>query len=171
MTPTTTSRRVVIGVNECGTSMDRGAVLVTYALGSCIAVALYDPAARVGGLVHFMLPHSSMSPENAAANPFMCADTAIPLLLKRVLQLGGRRERLVVTAAGGATVAAVGEDRFEIGLRNCRAMRQILGDLGFQPRAEHTGGDVARTVGLEIDSGAFWVRATSSLRRILRGER
>lgn len=59
-----------------------GTVLVTYSLGSCIAVAIYDPLVRVGGMLHFMLPDSELDPEKAQNNPFMFADTGIPSLFK-----------------------------------------------------------------------------------------
>ena len=75
---------LIVGISDCKTSSDADAVLTTYALGSCIAVVVYDPVTRIGGLLHYMLPESSIEPAKAAQNPWMFADTGIPDLLKRV---------------------------------------------------------------------------------------
>ncbi len=77
-------------------------MLVTYALGSCIAVALYDPVAKAGGLLHYMLPESAIDAAKAAANPFMFADTGIPRLIEVLRAAGGEPKRMVVRLAGGA---------------------------------------------------------------------
>ena len=78
-------RQLVVGVGDGGVTRDAESVLVTYALGSCIAVMLYDPVVKVAGMVHFMLPESSASPEKSQARPWMFADTGIPLLLRHFL--------------------------------------------------------------------------------------
>lgn len=150
---------VVVGVGDGRVSRDPDAVLVTYALGSCIALAVHDPASGAGGMAHFMLPESSLDPAKAAANPWMFADTAIPLLFLRLAELGVQKRRLVVRAAGGAQVM---DDNgiFNIGKRNCLAMRKILWKAGVMLREEATGGVVSRSVRLEIGSGKFWLRST-----------
>lgn len=79
-------------------------VLITYALGSCIGVAVYDPLVRVGGLLHFMLPDSNLDVDKAKANPAMFADTGIPLLFKSCYRLGAEKHRMVVKVAGGASI-------------------------------------------------------------------
>lgn len=93
---------LIVGVGDCRVSSDPESVLVTYALGSCIAVMIHDPVARVGGLLHFMLPESGMDRAKAQLNPFMFADSGIPLLFHGAYELGAEKRRLVVTAAGGA---------------------------------------------------------------------
>src|SRR5436305_4658403 len=95
---------VVVGVADCRVTSDVSNVLITYALGSCIAVAIYDPVAKVGGLLHFMLPESGIDPEKARTNPYMFADTGIPLLFRRSYQRGAAKQRLVIDIAGGAQV-------------------------------------------------------------------
>ena len=92
---------VVVGMADGRVSGDPGQVLATYALGSCIALALHDPAARVGGMLHFMLPDSAIDPEKARRNPWMFADTGIPLLFRQAYEMGADKRRLVVRAAGG----------------------------------------------------------------------
>ncbi len=150
---------VVVGVGDGRVSRDPGAVLVTYALGSCIALAMHDPVSGAGGMAHFMLPDSAIDPAKAEANPWMFADTAIPLLLRRMADLGAEKRRLAVRAAGGAQVI---DDKgvFNIGKRNCLAMRKILWKAGIMLREEATGGTVSRSVRLEVGTGKFWLRAT-----------
>ena len=148
---------VVIGIGDCQVSKEPDTTLVTYALGSCIAVIIHDPVAGVGGLLHFMLPESNLDPAKAEKNPFMFADTGIPLLFRSTYQLGADKNRLVVTVAGGAQMMDT-QGTFNIGKRNCLAMRKILWKAGVLVHAEHLSGEVSRTVRLEIRSGKVMLR-------------
>lgn len=145
-------RQLVVGVGEGGVSRNPEAVITTYALGSCVAVTMYDAVAGVGGMVHYMLPESSMSPEKAQTQPWMFADTGIARLLRGALELGADKRRLTVCAAGGAQVI---DDNgvFNIGKRNCLALKKALWKAGLTVRAEETGGTVPRTMRLELGSG------------------
>lgn len=148
-------RQVVVGVGEGGVTRDPDTVLVTYALGSCVAVMLHDPIAGVAGMVHYMLPESSMSIEKSNARPWMFADTGISTLLQATLQQGADKRRLLVFAAGGAQVI---DDSgvFNIGKRNCLALRKVLWKFGLTAHAEETGGTLARTVRMEVGTGRVW---------------
>jgi chemotaxis protein CheD len=152
---------VVVGVADCQISKSRDQVLVTYALGSCIAVAIHDPVAGVGGLLHYMLPESAISPAKAGENPYMFADTGIPLLFRRAHEYGAEKRRLVVRVAGGAQVMD-SEGIFNIGKRNYLALRKVLWKAGVLVQAEDVGGNVPRTVRLEVGSGRFWLRGAGS---------
>ena len=139
-------------------------MLITYALGSCIAMTVYDPAAAVGGMLHYMLPDSSIDPARRSETPYKFADTGIPLMLSKVAELGGMKRRLVVRIAGGAQMmdsAGV----FDIGKRNYQALRKILWKVGVLVHAEAVGGAVSRTVRLEIGSGRFWLREAGGTER------
>lgn len=148
-------RQVVVGVGDGGVTRDPDTVLVTYALGSCVAVMLHDPIAGVAGMVHYMLPESSMSIEKSNARPWMFADTGISNLLQATLQQGADKRRLLVFAAGGAQVM---DDSgvFNIGKRNCLALRKVLWKFGLTAHAEETGGTIARTVRMEVGTGRVW---------------
>ncbi len=148
---------LTVGVGDCKVSNGAESVLATYALGSCIAVAIHDPVAGVGGLLHFMLPESSLNPEKASRNPFMFADTGIPLLFRAAYQLGAEKRRLVVHAAGGAQVMDE-SSVFNIGKRNHLALRKILWKAGVMIQGEEIGGTNSRTVRLEISTGRFLLR-------------
>jgi len=152
---------LVVGMADCQVSKSPEEVLVTYALGSCIAVAIHDPVAGVGGMLHYMLPESAISPEKAGANPYMFADTGIPRLFRRAYECGAEKRRIVVKIAGGAQV--MDEDGvFNIGKRNYLALRKILWKAGVLIQAEEVGGNVSRTVRLEVGSGRFWSRGPGS---------
>lgn len=149
--------QLTVGVGDCMVTGAIDSILTTYALGSCIAVAIHDPVAGVGGLLHFMLPESSVNAAKAAANPFMFADTGIPLLFHSAYQLGAEKRRLVVRVAGGAQVMDEG-GVFNIGKRNHAALRKIFWRAGVMIHGEEVGGTASRTVRLEVATGRFWIR-------------
>ncbi|HUI57591.1 MAG TPA: chemotaxis protein CheD [Bryobacteraceae bacterium] len=149
---------LVVGVGDCRVSDDPESVLVTYALGSCIAVLIHDPVARVGGLLHFMLPESGLDRAKARENPFMFADSGIPLLFRGAYELGAEKQRLVVTAAGGAQIMDP-QGVFNIGKRNYLTMRKVLWKAGVLVHAEHVGGLASRTVRLEVANGKVQLRS------------
>jgi chemotaxis protein CheD len=148
---------VVVGIGDAAVSGDPDSELVTYALGSCVALAAWDPAARVGGLVHYMLPLSVLDARRAESRPFMYCDTGLPLLFDRLTAAGARKDRLVLRAAGGAQVL---DDKgiFSIGSKNEQILRQMLAGFRLRLEEENLGGTVSRTVGLEVATGRFWVR-------------
>lgn len=143
---------LTVGISDCLVSRDPDAVLSTHALGSCIAVAIYDPAAHVAGLLHFMLPDAGLDREKAIARPFMFADTGIPMLFHRSYNLGAQKQRLIVAALGGAQVLGA-NDSFHIGKRNYLALRKILWKAGVMLHYEDIGGTLPRSVRFEVNSG------------------
>ena len=151
---------LVVGVADCQWSSDPHAVLITYGLGSCIALALHDPTARVGGLLHYMLPDSQIDRAKASRNPAMFADTGVPYLLERLVRLGARPEWLTIRAAGGAHVLEAASG-FDIGRRNHVALKKALWQAGLLIQAENVGGGTSRTVSLAIDSGQFLWRESN----------
>ena len=158
--------QVVVGVSDCQVSGDTSASLVTYALGSCIAVAIHDAQAQVGGLLHFMLPESSIARDKAAENPYMFADSGVPLLFRRAYSAGADKKRLVVRIAGGAQVM---DDKgiFNIGKRNYLAVRKLLWQAGVMIHAEAVGGTASRTVRLDVESGRVFLRIAGGKEELL----
>ena len=147
----------VVGIADCAVSNDPEAVLVTYALGSCIAVTVHDHVSRVGGLLHLMLPESNLVTARAQSNPYMFANTGIPLLFNRAFQQGAEKKRLIVRLVGGAQVMDDG-GVFNIGKRNQLSARKILWKAGILIHGEELGGSASRTVRLEVGTGKLWVR-------------
>lgn len=153
--------QIVVGIADFQTSKDREATLVTYALGSCVGIGVFDPASSVGGLLHVLLPESSLDAEKAAKNPAMFADTGVASLLNRCQEQGAVKSRLRVWLAGGSSVM---DDKgiFNIGKRNQLAARKALWKAGLLTLSEDLGGQGSRTVRLELESGTFWVRAAGT---------
>ena len=146
------AQRVVVGVGDMSVSNNVAITLSTYALGSCVAVAVYDPGSKAGGLLHMMLPESSISPEKAIIQPAMFADTGLPLLFKALIGVKADRSRMKIFIAGGACVLT-GNANFKIGERNIRATQVWLGQQGYQIRGSAVGGTFSRTVHLDVGTG------------------
>ncbi|MBR5910285.1 MAG: chemotaxis protein CheD [Schwartzia sp.] len=133
-------------------------ILISYGLGSCIGVSLYDPTAKVGGLLHIMLPDSRQS--KSIENPAKFADTGMPLMLKDVLALGASKTRLVAKMAGGAQMFAFAKatDIMKVGQRNADTVKAILKDMGIRLLAEDTGENYGRTVQINLENGVYTVK-------------
>src|SRR5262245_7448547 len=112
------AQRLVVGVGDLGVSNNTAITLSTYALGSCVGLAAYDPIAKVGGILHLMLPDSALSAEKAAERPAMFADTGLPFFFRSLSGLRAGHSRLRLFVAGGANVMGTGSDSFKIGERN-----------------------------------------------------
>lgn len=132
--------------------------IISYGLGSCIGISLYDPQTKVGGLLHIMLPDSTQA--RPTDNPAKFADTGLPLMLKDVLALGANRARLVAKIAGGAQMFAFqnATDIMRVGTRNAEAAKKILKDLNIKIIAEDTGGTYGRTVSIDLNDGVYKVK-------------
>lgn len=151
-------QRIVVGVADLAVAKEPGKSIVTYALGSCIGVTLFDPVAKVGGMLHFMLPEAKGSPEKAAANPAMFADSGVPLLFQKAYKLGAERSRLVVCAAGGAEILAE-DGHFRIGARNRTMLRKLFWQNNVLLAADDTGGSQSRTMTLNLATGTISIRS------------
>lgn len=162
---------LVVGVGDCKITSDPGAELITYALGSCIAVAIWDPVAKVAGMLHFMLPDSSVDRNgNGRDAPYRYADTGTPLLFRTAYERGAEKRRLVVRIAGGAAVFDDG-GIFNIGQRNLTALRKILWKAGVLLQGEEVGGSISRTVRLSNADGRMMVRCAGEPERELVAQR
>lgn len=148
---------VVVDIADFQVSADSAAELVTYSLGSCIGVSIWDPEARVGGMLHYMLPQSTISPEKARTNPAMFADTGIPMLFRAAYELGAVKKRLIVKIAGGSSLLD-DNGTFNIGKRNYIILRKIFWKNGVLIDAEDVGGSISRTLRLQVGSGRVTIR-------------
>lgn len=147
-----------VGISEMKISNKKSDTLVTYSLGSCIGVTLFDPVAQVGGLIHCMLPLSRIDPVKAKAKPCMFADIGIPALLKAVFDLGAERKSLVAKVAGAATVIDNG-NLFRIGERNYTVMRKILWKNNILIASEDIAGTIPRTMFLYMATGKTIIKS------------
>src|SRR5580692_9987731 len=92
----------VVGVADMVASNDSSAEIVTYSLGSCLGITIYDPVKKIGGLLHIMLPDSKIDEARAMTAPYMFVDTGVPRLFHAAYNLGADRSRLAIKVAGGA---------------------------------------------------------------------
>lgn len=132
--------------------------LIAYSLGSCVAVCLYDPVARVSGMAHVVLP---AAPEaGPGKTPGKFGDTVVPALLAAVRAVGGQPGRLVCKIAGGAAVLTLGGGGSlpKIGDRNVESVRAALAAARITVRSADTGGSVGRTVRMDAATGRITVR-------------
>lgn len=138
-------------IGKCGDE------LVTYALGSCVGVCLWDRTNETGGLLHIMLPDSSDS-FLKVDNRNKFADTGIKDLIKELQAHSCRKENIIAKIAGGATMFK-GSITFDIGNRNVQAVKKILKDLNIPITAEQTGGNFGRTLYFDTKTGSVQVKS------------
>ncbi len=142
-------------------------IITTLGLGSCIGLTFFDPIAKVGGMVHYMLPDSTAISNNSNIAKF--ADTGINELLVRVMAAGADRRRLVAKIAGGAKMFQLNNASTlgNIGEKNAMAAKQMLRKLNIQLIAEDTGLDYGRTVELHCETGEFHIKAIKKPLKII----
>jgi chemotaxis protein CheD len=148
----------IVGVAESAVRRGAGSI-VTYALGSCVAVVLVDRARAVAGVLHLMLPESRANPDRAAERPSTFADTGVPALLRALVAAGADRRAIVAAIAGGAELLA-DLDRFRIGARNVAAAKAELCAAGIPLVAEDVGGSRSRTLAVALPNVRITVRTS-----------
>ncbi len=153
---------LVVDIADMRISNNPNDILITYSLGSCIAVAIYDPALHLGGLIHCMLPLSKVNREKADTRPFMFVDTGMQHMLTQLYERGLRKNRAVIHVAGGAQVLD-SHGVFKIGERNFTVLRKILWKNGLLMHTQDVGGNKSRTVSLTIRTGRLSVKSGGNL--------
>jgi chemotaxis protein CheD len=151
--------KLKVNISDAKVSSDPRDVLVTYSLGSCVGVCLYDPAAHIGGMLHYLLPDSAKDPERAKENPFMYADTGMKILMENLVSMGVNKKRMQVKIAGGAKTLRLVSEGCDIGKRNYLAIRKIIWRNGMFIESADVGGSLPRTIYMAIDNGAVTVRS------------
>jgi len=134
----------------------REGTLVTYGLGSCVAVCIVDPKRAVGGMLHFMLPSSTDG--GPSDDPARFADTGMKVLVDALAAEGAVPRRFRAKLVGGASTGSGGFST-GIGERNVMAAKRLLWRIRVPVDAEETGGALARTVRMEVPSGRLLVHS------------
>ena len=151
--------KIVVGIADMKVSKKPGDVLITYSLGSCIGLVLWDPQAKVAGMLHYMLPDPGPDKNKALEKPFMFASSGVPALFKAAYALGADKNRLVVKVVGGSQVMdAAGI--FNIGIRNYEILKKMFAKNSIGITKEDIGGNVNRTVSLEIGTGLTMLKVS-----------
>ncbi len=144
---------IYVGVGEYATSSTPGEIVKTLALGSCVAVVILDTNNKSVGLLHIALPESSINKKRANEKPGMFADTGIPILLEEMQKLGyDGKSKLIIKLAGGASIMDP-NNTFNIGKRNVLAIRKMLERFHLGAIAEDVGGNISRSVSIEMNTG------------------
>lgn len=148
--------RVGIADYKVGNAPD---VIISYGLGSCVGISLYDPQTKIGGLLHILLPDSTQA--RAQEKPAKFADTGVPLLVKDVVAKGASKGRLVAKIAGGAQMFAFANasELMKVGTRNVEAVKAALKKEGIRIAGEDTGANYGRTVQIDLETGIYTVKA------------
>ena len=157
------SKTIAVGISDYNIA-SIGDVLVTYALGSCVGICLYDPVSKLAGLSHIMLPTvADFSDSRSAAQLGKYADTAIELLIQQMLGSGAVRIRIRAKIAGGAQMfAPVNNTSLAgIGERNVIAVKKELARLRVPIVAEDTGKNYGRTVYFGAVDGLMTVKSVN----------
>ncbi len=152
-----TYTKIIVGVSDMKVSDDPAATLATFSLGSCIGVAVFDPMARVGGLLHYMLPDAAINPNKAVENPYMFCNTGIPALFKAAYALGAQKRQMRIALVGGATILDQ-KGFFNIGNRNLMAARRMFHRNNALIEHQEVGGTTNRTVFLDVGSGELRIK-------------
>ena len=149
---------IVIGISDMRVSSIESDVLITYSLGSCLGVIIYDPVAKVAGLLHSMLPLSTIDPLKAKSAPYMFVDTGIPLLFNEAYNLGAEKKRIIVKAVGCSSMLDE-KGFFKIGERNFTVLRKLLWKNNIMIDKEDIGGTQSRTVSVSVATGRVIVKS------------
>lgn len=148
---------LTVDIADLKVTKEPTAMLTTYSLGSCIGVTIWDPETHVGGMIHYMLPDSTLSPEKAKAKPAMFANSGVPLLFKSAFELGATKKRLIVKVAGGSCLLD-DNGTFNIGKRNYVMLRKLFWKNGILIDSEDVGGSISRTLRLDVTSGRVTIK-------------
>jgi chemotaxis protein CheD len=154
---TTTIMKTIVSIGDMKIATDPATVLVTHGLGSCLGIAVHDPHAGVAGMLHVMMPRSSVNPAKAKGNPYLFVDTGVPAFLEALTAAGASKGHWTVRVCGGASTQTSGTDHFEIGRQNYVMLRKILWQSGILIDAEDIGGSIARGLYIDVGSGRIWM--------------
>jgi len=161
------AKKVKVGIGDLkvGTSPR---ILITSNLGSCVGVALYDPGSLIGGLAHITLPCRNQVPKEQ--NLFKFADTAIPILIKKIARMGACELRIVAKIVGGGDMFPFPTQTLsltDVGSRNVTAVRESLRTNEIELLGEETRGNVPRSMEFNLANGVVILRTKGKKDRIL----
>jgi len=149
---------ITVGIGEYAVSKDQNGCIKTYALGSCVALIMFDKVLKVAGLIHIALPDSSVSPDKGKTLPGYFADTGINIFIEEMKKNGATKNNIWIKLVGGANVLDP-NSIFDIGKRNVLAIKKILWSKNMGPIAEDIGGNYSRTVFVDVKTGDITIHS------------
>ena len=147
-----TIQPLLVGMADYAVVQNQNTVLRTPPLGACLGVSIFEPVAKVAGIMHSMLPDSGIDPARGVSRPGMFLDTGLASMLVRARELGAKLENLVVCVAGGARILDE-TSYFNIGHRNFEVLTGLLNELGLKLKAQEVGGLSNRAMLLSAATG------------------
>lgn len=160
----------IVGISDMKMTTDPTDVIITYSLGSCVGVTVYDTRLKIGALVHCLLPLSKTDKARAETSPCMFVDTGMMSLISAMMEKGSKQRDLIACVAGGATIIDQ-KKTFNIGERNYAVLRKVLWKNNILIAAEDIGGSSARTMYLEMESGKSFVKSGTNISELKANER
>lgn len=154
--------QTLIGIGEMVVTNNPHHVLTAPNLGSCVGVAAYDPIAKVGGMIHCLLPLSTSNKEKAKETPTMFVDTGVVKMLNDLVSQGAELRRLVIAVAGGSNINDT-NNVFEIGKKNYTVLRKVLWKNNLLIKGEHIGESFSRTISLSMSDGKVRVKVQGEI--------
>ncbi len=149
--------QLIVNISDMKYSLKREDVIVTYSLGSCLGVTAYDPKSGIGAMIHCLLPFATSARAKARNNPYMFVNTGVSMMVRRLIEKGAERQRLIFKAAGAANMR--NDTLFNTGARNFEALKKLFGRNNVQLAATDVGGTIPRTMFLHMDTGRVVVRS------------
>lgn len=151
--------RIIVGIAD-GKIAKSPAVLISYALGSCVGICLYDHQLKVAGMLHILLPYQRVAANQS--NVYQFADTGIKKLVQELqTDYGVKRERLTAKIAGGAEMFQQAQAETGIGEKNIKAVKAVLKSEGIPIAAEDIGKSYGRTIVFSAQTGKLEVRSVN----------
>lgn len=147
-------REIKVGISDMKIARAEG-ILITYALGSCVGITIYDPVIRLGGLLHIMLPESQRA---LSSDIYKFADTGIPEMLRKMQAYGGVKSRYICKIAGGAKMFEMQGSIGNIGQRNVESVRRIMAASQIRIANQDVGSTFARTMSMDVSTGMVKIR-------------
>lgn len=166
MEPARDRIEIQVGIADYKITREPGQ-LITLGLGSCVGVSLYDPALKLGGLLHLMLPDSTQF--SNITRPAKFADLGIPLIIGEMKKRGARTNRLRAKLVGGAQMFSGLDSKMtlNIGQRNTEKARLMLQQYGVPILAEEVGGNRGRTMIFDTTDGRVLIRMLGSKLKVI----
>lgn len=157
--------QILVGIGEYKTSSNKGDVLATFALASCVGVVMYSPEKRVMGMAHVMLPDSKINKVDSTNNPGKYADMAVRNLYRELNnKYGVLKAGLHVSIFGGLDSRR--NSNFYIGENNVKTVLQELGNMGIKRVYRNTGGSKPRTIYGHVSDGRIEMKLVENLNKI-----
>lgn len=159
--------KLVVDIADIKVSNNQDDQIVTYALGSCLGLVVYDSMRKIGGMLHAMLPEGSQKKGEPGFNAMKYVDTGIPRLFKQCYEYGATKKSLKVYAFGCANFNSGSSDMLQIGARNLAILRKVMWKNGVIIEHESVGGSVSRTIELVLATGEIKLKESSPTKVIV----